>query len=258
MDIIIFGTGQLGGIFKKYCEVSKEFNVIAAVDNCCAAGKTFLWRGIKVENPVNINQYVFDKVVIAILKWKKAEEMKTQLLEMGISADKIVWLPESDALYARVSQISRYDEKDRRINWIKSFAKFVKDNKMAGNVAECGVNRGDCAMYINRFFAEKKLYLFDTFDGFSERDLMIERELANKDFLNGVFNLNEGFKNTSVDYVLNRMPIREQCIIRKGYFPESAAGLENEKFCFVNLDMDLYKPQLEGLRFFYDKLVVGG
>ena len=39
--------------------------------------------------------------------------------------------------------------------------------------------------------------------------------------------------------------------------PDSAEGI-NEKFCFVSLDMDLYKPTLEGLRFFYPLMVQGG
>ncbi|MCI9122396.1 MAG: hypothetical protein HFG00_12935, partial [Oscillibacter sp.] len=49
----------------------------------------------------------------------------------------------------------------------------------------------------------------------------------------------------------------EQCRIHKGYFPESAAGL-NEKFCFVNLDLDLYDPTYQGLWFFQDKMTDSG
>lgn len=49
----------------------------------------------------------------------------------------------------------------------------------------------------------------------------------------------------------------ENCIIKKGYFPKTANGI-NETFCYVNLDMDLYKPTLEGLRFFYPIMIKGG
>lgn len=49
----------------------------------------------------------------------------------------------------------------------------------------------------------------------------------------------------------------EQCIIKKGYFPQSAEEIE-EQFCYVNLDMDLYKPTLEGLYFFYPRMTQGG
>jgi len=44
--------------------------------------------------------------------------------------------------------------------------------------------------------------------------------------------------------------------IHKGYFPESATGVE-DTFCFVNLDFDLYHPILEGLRFFFPRMVRG-
>jgi O-methyltransferase len=47
-------------------------------------------------------------------------------------------------------------------------------------------------------------------------------------------------------------------VIKKGYFPETAKGLEDEKFAFVRIDVNLYKPIFEGLEFFYPKLEKGG
>lgn len=54
------------------------------------------------------------------------------------------------------------------------------------------------------------------------------------------------------------MPNPHKVIIKKGYFPQTTAGLENKSFCFVNLDPDLYEPILAGLEFFYPRLVRGG
>lgn len=65
------------------------------------------------------------------------------------------------------------------------------------------------------------------------------------------------FTSTNEKIVINRMKYPEQCIIKKGYFPDTANDIEDE-FCFVNLDMDLYKPQLEGLNFFYERMIPGG
>ena len=56
--------------------------------------------------------------------------------------------------------------------------------------------------------------------------------------------------DTSVEFVLENIGYRANCIIRKGWFPETTTGLENEKFAFVHLDTDLYKPILAGLKFF--------
>ena len=53
------------------------------------------------------------------------------------------------------------------------------------------------------------------------------------------------------------MPNKEKCVVKKGYFPESTEGVD-EVFGFVSLDFDLYKPILEGLRFFYPRMVRGG
>ena len=49
----------------------------------------------------------------------------------------------------------------------------------------------------------------------------------------------------------------ENVVIRKGYIPETLAGID-ESFCFVNLDLDLVKPTLSALEFFWDKMVPGG
>ncbi|WP_190319031.1 TylF/MycF/NovP-related O-methyltransferase [Campylobacter sp. LR264d] len=47
-------------------------------------------------------------------------------------------------------------------------------------------------------------------------------------------------------------------IIKKGWFPQSVQddrNLEKEKFCFVNIDCDLYEPILAGLEYFYPKMI---
>jgi O-methyltransferase len=54
------------------------------------------------------------------------------------------------------------------------------------------------------------------------------------------------------------MKYPENCIIKKGFFPETTTGLENEKYIFVSIDVDLYEPTYEGLKYFYPRLVKGG
>jgi O-methyltransferase len=54
------------------------------------------------------------------------------------------------------------------------------------------------------------------------------------------------------------MPHPDKCIIRKGLFPATAAGLEDCRFCFVSLDADLYEPILAGLEFFFNRMCRGG
>ena len=67
----------------------------------------------------------------------------------------------------------------------------------------------------------------------------------------------QDFSDTSVDAVLKKMPYPEQCIVKKGFFPKTAEGVE-DSFCFVSIDADLYDPILKGLEFFYPRLEKGG
>lgn len=64
--------------------------------------------------------------------------------------------------------------------------------------------------------------------------------------------------NTSVESVLSKMPYSNNCVICKGYFPDKTIGLEEERYLFVNIDVDLYKPILAGLEYFWPRMIPGG
>ncbi|MDZ7616495.1 MAG: TylF/MycF/NovP-related O-methyltransferase [Patescibacteria group bacterium] len=127
------------------------------------------------------------------------------------------------------------------------------DEMVDSSVAEVGVFRGEFAALINAAFPEKRLYLFDTFEGFDKDEYF--REQASEGVDAGIANC---FRDTSVDLVLARMPHGERCVVRKGRFPDTAAGLEKETFCFVSIDVDLYEPIYNSLAYFYPRLVTGG
>ncbi|MBQ9365585.1 MAG: hypothetical protein IJT82_07400 [Schwartzia sp.] len=149
---------------------------------------------------------------------------------------------------------------DFRITWLRRFSEFAYEKNLSGNVAECGVNQGDFAQYINRFFPDRKCYLFDSFEGFREQDIAGDDKIDKIDarYTRKWFFDNIGYyKATNLDIVMKKMPHPENIVIRQGYIPETLEGVE-DSFCFVNLDMDVYPPMLEGLRFFYPRMVNGG
>ena len=119
-----------------------------------------------------------------------------------------------------------------------------------GSVAELGVYKGEFASRINLAFPDRNLYLFDTFSGFDARDTGEEK---NKSYSSG----EQDFSDTNIQKVMKKMKYPEKCIIMKGYFPDSAVGIE-DSFSFVSLDADLYNPILSGLEFFYSRLEKGG
>ena len=143
-----------------------------------------------------------------------------------------------------------YADFDIRSRCLQELAGRVAD--VPGAVAELGVYKGDTAWQINNLFPERTFYLFDTFEGFDEADVMTERAYAMSRAEAG------DFADTSVAEVLERMPHPEVCQVRKGHFPETAAGLAHVEFAFVSLDPDLYDPAMAGLEFFYPRLNEGG
>lgn len=137
-----------------------------------------------------------------------------------------------------------------RLKSLELVAQEIKDNGLQGSVAELGVYKGDFAKYINQIFPEKKLYLFDTFEGFDEKDIKIER-------LKGFSDGKQNFADTSTQLVLSKMKYEQNIIFKKGYFPDSAKGLE-DTFCFVSIDVDLYEPIYNGLNWFSKRMNKGG
>ncbi len=141
---------------------------------------------------------------------------------------------------------------DARIVSLALCAREIYTNGVKGAVAEAGVYKGEFAQYINALFPDRKLYLFDSFEGF-DKDTVI-KEYDNTDQTDLWI---ETLKDTSVSTVMEKMKYKNNVVIKKGFFPQSAEGVE-ETFAFVNLDMDIYLPTYEGLNFFWDKLAKGG
>jgi O-methyltransferase len=144
-----------------------------------------------------------------------------------------------------------YENNYIRLSSLELIAHEIAEKNLEGCVAELGVYRADFAQYINIAFSDRKLYLFDTFEGFDERDVKID---VDKGYSNAQ---KARFSETSIELVINKMKYPKNCIIKKGYFPETAKGIE-EKFVFVSIDVDLFEPIYEGLRYFYPRLQQGG
>ncbi len=231
---VIYGATTTGKMV--YEEVKNKYDIQYFVDgNPTLIGNTI--QGVPIKEPEMILQDQPDIVIMGILTGY--EEAMEYLVGQGYPEEKI---------------LCQYVDLNSRVRkeCLEKIALIFEHKKINGAVAELGVYRGDFAKEINRVFSNREFYLFDTFEGFPEEDM--DFEVANDLLLNQVGKLT----NTSVELVLNKMPYPDKCIVKKGYFPDTTTGMEEKQFAFVNIDVDLYKPVLAGLEYFWPRMVENG
>ena len=143
-----------------------------------------------------------------------------------------------------------------RAGTLHLLAEEITKRNIGGNCAELGVYRGDFARLINLELPERMLYLFDTFQGFSEEQTnfnVVKGYCSEQDITN------TNFEDTSVQIVVSKMPSPQKVKIIKGLFPQSLPQqMDSLKYALVSLDCDLYEPILAGLNYFYPRLSTGG
>lgn len=253
MKAVVFGAGKYGRALKRGLEKYCGVEIVAVCDNDAEKWGEKIDE-VQIISPDRLMQIFFDKIFISLMFGELFKEAVKQLTAMGIPEEKIVIMKTDTACLDAFLELDPF-----RKNWMKSFADYTRETGLSGNVAECGVFQGETSMFINKYWPDRTLYLCDTFEGFDRNDVVYENTNFSA-FKKGTFGF-QSFRGEQSDilikYVKARMPYPEKIIICQGYFPESAKEISGQ-FCFVNLDMDLYQPQLEGLRFFWDKMEKGG
>ena len=122
-----------------------------------------------------------------------------------------------------------------------------KVNHLDGDMAEIGVYQGGSAVIISEANRNKRLHLFDTFEGLPDPDSKQDKLMVKGDM-----------NNTSLDKVKEILTPYPNVSFYKGFFPDTAGPVENTKFSFVNNDTDIYSSTKSVLEFFYPKMVKGG
>ena len=267
-QIAIFGAGQAGAMVRTWLPAAQE--VLYFIDNDKEKQGKVL-DGLPVMSLEEALWLHPEEIILAILNAEAEQLIRKQIEAAGFSGDCI-----------RLGSLRAIQ--DVRLSALRLHAREIEARKIPGDVAELGVYQGAFAAEINRLFPERRLWLFDTFEGFHARDLAIEAERT------GVKTQRRSFSDTTIELVRSRLPHPSMARFVKGYFPESLKGLdfmeasENDVmqepvnvmaacsrshteqrkesgepcFALVSLDPDLYEPTLEGLRYFYPRLAPGG
>lgn len=234
--IVVFGAGQSGRMIRRL--LSGTCELIAYADNNYRNLPGFI-DGIPVISPVELTNIKPDKIIVSVLNKEAAEEICIQIAEEGMSLQNILNINHLRELF------------DIRLSALRLQAEEINRKNIEGSIAELGVYKGYSARELNILFKERKLYLFDTFTGFDERDVEHEKQYGN------IMPIADDFSDTNIRQVKSILPYPENVVFCKGYFPDTTENIE-EKFALVSLDPDLYLPTLNGLRYFYPRLSKGG
>ena len=144
---------------------------------------------------------------------------------------------------AVAKRIEQYPDEVRYSSLALAIQRIELD-QVSGAFAEIGVYRGATSSFIHHQSPSRRFYLFDTFEGFPSQDLEGHTDTR--------------FSDTSQEAVERFIGGNQNIVFRKGYFPDTASGLEGEQFALVMLDCDLYRTSLAALAFFYPRMQRGG
>lgn len=112
-----------------------------------------------------------------------------------------------------------------------------------GSLADLGAYRGACSLIMRRL-SRKGLSVFDTWDGNPFNDPLCHHK--------------KGEWKASLKECQSVVGQDELTFYHQGIFPDSAAGLEDERFSFVYVDVDTYQSTKAAIYWFWPRMVKGG
>jgi O-methyltransferase len=126
-------------------------------------------------------------------------------------------------------------------------------SRLEGDFVECGVKQGGSVIstmtYIGFKLSNKvhKYFLFDTFCGLDKSVSEPKKYLEYKDQYPDVY-----------DEVVNLFKDYPNVVIIKGSVPKTLSEVDIKKVAYLHVDMNTVYPEVEALKFFWDKIVSGG
>jgi len=233
MKAAIFGAGQGGNALINL--ISSDYEIVACFDNNPSKWGSIA-LGLTVNQPDKLLDYNPEIIWTGSLNSDAAIDMEKQIRDLGFDGT--------------IKHASDFKTKyDVRLAELRLIGNEIRKRKVVGAIAELGVYQGKFARELNQNFPDRKLYLFDTFEGFQLEDIVSERGLSKAKA--------GDFSDTSEATILSHMPFPGQVEILKGRFPETIPDQEIQ-YALVSLDADLYEPTRHGLDYFYPRLSSGG
>jgi hypothetical protein len=215
-------------------------------------GAHFLKSFISIHN---FNKTMMKKIEKKIIKWSvttKVLAFPRKIIIKILSYSNLCIISYNDPERSKVIDLVRKikNENEMLLGYNEAYQIFMavkRTEKINGDIAEVGSYVGGSAKLICEAKGNKKLHLFDTFEGLPDL-CHIDNP---KQFYKGQF-------SAQLEEVKNYLKKYQNVHFYKGLFPSTADPVKNKKFSFVHLDLDLYEATLASIKFFYPRMNKGG
>jgi predicted O-methyltransferase YrrM len=129
---------------------------------------------------------------------------------------------------------------------------YVLQKHQPGDVIECGVFQGVTSVLMAKLMdlrqSDKKLFLFDSFQGLPEPDRQVDASLR---FQKGGW----AASRKEVEALLAKYNVLQRCVIHEGWFSETLPKLkDDQQFCFAYIDADLYSSTVDCLKHIWKRM----
>jgi len=144
------------------------------------------------------------------------------------------------------------------MKWRAHVACWAAENatRIEGDFVECGVHKGFLSYivmsYIDFNSHDKKCYLFDTFSSF-DKQYLNENEREQRSHYADV----PCHYDISVNSVIKTFQKFPATQVIKGSVPNTLKDVNIDKVSYLSIDMNCAYPEIEALKFFWDKLSSG-
>ena len=165
-----------------------------------------------------------------------------------------------EGLQKSLNQVSDNFYKQNRFLNLIQLVKYVLSKNDVFDFAECGCWKGHSTFIISKLIKDSKkninFHIFDSFEGLSiptkdDKNFQKLNKNKNKRIIE-LFSSPEIFVK---DQVLKDFNF---CKIYLGWIPSRFNDVNEKKFSFVHIDVDLYEPTIKSLEFFFPRLEKNG
>jgi len=166
--------------------------------------------------------------------------------DFSLGDDYKLWLEDKEFRhkFKELSPISPYSEERK---WtLRELARHVLD--IPGSMAECGCYQGASAYFMAEANPDVPLHLFDSFEGLSQPDKSDMTTRKDKR------TWEKGDLSSPEEVAHQTLKEFPNVYFHKGWIPERFPEVAEEKFSLVHIDVDLYKPTIDSLSFFYPRM----